>query len=94
MAGVVVAAAGPFGADGEAVLGEGVFVSAPHVCCGVVLPAFVGVGECVEDLEGFDSLFAEALAVEDAGGLGEVGVWEECLHGGLSFRFTWWGCCR
>lgn len=63
VAGVFVASFGPFVADGESVGDEGVFVSAPHVGGWVVLPAFLWVGEGVEDLEGFDSLFAEALAV-------------------------------
>ena len=71
----------PFFADCESVGYECVFVVAPHVGGWMVLPAFLGVGEGVEDLKCFDALFAEALPVEAFGDLGEVGVGEECLHG-------------
>jgi len=80
-AGVFVATGDPFAADLESVKGEELLVAFPHFDGGVVAPAVRWVGEGVEDLEGFDALFAEAAIVEDAGGGGEVGVREKGLHG-------------
>ena len=77
---VVVSTAEPFAAHLDAVGGEGLCAACPHAGSGMVAPAVVGVGEGVEDLQRFDALFAEALAVETSGGCGEVWVGQEGLH--------------
>ena len=80
---VVVTSAEPFAAHLDPVGGEGLCAARPHASGGVIAPAVVGVGQGVEDLQRFDALFAEALAVEALRGSGEVWIWKECLNGSL-----------
>ena len=80
---VVVASAEPFAAHLDPVSGEGLCAARPHASGGMIAPAVVGIGQGVEDLQGFDALFAEARTVEASGGCGEVWVWKERLNGSL-----------
>lgn len=38
--------------------------------------------QSTEDLNRFNSLFAEAFPVQNLGRHGKVGIWQECLHDG------------
>jgi hypothetical protein len=73
----------PFAADSKAVNSEGGDITSPHFDGGMGLPAVRGCREGFEDLKGFDALLAEALAVKDFGGKGEVGIGEKGLNGSL-----------
>lgn len=80
---VVVTSAEPFAAHLDPVGGEGLCAARPHASGGMIAPAVVWVGQGVEDLQGFDALFAEARTVEALRGSRKVWVWKERLNGSL-----------
>lgn len=77
---VNIATAPCFLADFDTVKAEPSLVRLDHFYRWMTLPAGRFTLKGVENLQRFDTLFHQALGVEDACGLFDVGIWEEDLH--------------
>src|SRR5512139_372256 len=80
-AGVGEPALAPDLAAGEGVARQRLLVALPHQHRRMVTPAVARADEPAQDLDALDALLAKAALVEHPGGLLEVGVGQEGLHG-------------